>query len=205
MQKQRSRCGVQHTSPNDPAGFILLETARLILRDHRFSDMSTHHALLSDPEAMRYLPDIRTHSPAGSEENLSASMSEIGREDRARYFLRIKEKETGRHIGEIGYTVTDFTPVGKVVHLGYFTYPRCWNHGYTTEALKEVLRFAFEQNNVFRVCTGCLKENAASERVMQKCGMAREAECVQRQWHEGKMKDRVEYRMLRDEWFALRR
>ena len=195
---------LQHTSSRDPAGFIFLTTERLILRDHRFSDLTTHHTLLSDPEAMRYLPDIRTHSPAGSEENLIASMAEIGREERERYFLRIEEKETGSHIGEIGYTVTDFTPVGKVVGLGYFTYPRCWNKGYTTEALKEILRFAFEENNVFRVCTGCVKENAGSERVMQKCGMIREAECVQRQWHEGKMKDRVEYRMLREEWLALR-
>lgn len=184
----------------DPAGFIFLETERLILRDHRFSDLTTHHALLSDPTAMRYLPDIRTYSPAGSEENLNASMAEIGREGRERYFLRMEEKETGSHIGEIGYTVTDFTPVGKVVHLGYFTYPRCWNQGYTTEAVREILRFAFEEGGVFRVCTGCLQENAASERVMQKCGMVKEAEFLLLQWHGGKMKNRVEYRMLKDEW-----
>lgn len=59
----------------------------------------------------------------------------------------------------------------KTVHLGYFTYPKFWGNGYVTEALHKVLEYAFTQNDVYRVTTGCLAENIGSERVMQKNGL----------------------------------
>jgi inorganic pyrophosphatase len=73
-----------------------------------------------------------------------------------------------------------------------------------TEAVRELLRFAFEDNGVYRVSTGCMTENRASERVMQKCGMIREAERKDFIWHDGRMKDRVEYRLLKNEWLSTR-
>ena len=63
--------------------------------------------------------------------------------------------------------------------------------------------FAFLENNVYRITTGCLSENVGSERVMQKCGLIKEAEHVDWEWHEGKMKTRLEYRLLRNEWNQL--
>ena len=53
---------------------------------------------------------------------------------------------------------------------------------------------------MYRLSTGCLAENVGSERVMQKAGLTKEAEHVDYEWHDGKMKTRVEYRMLRSEW-----
>ena len=88
--------------------------------------------------------------------------------------------------------------------LGYFTYPKFWGNGYTSEAVKRVLEFAFEDNNVYRVTTGCLAENQGSERVMQKNGMIKEAELKEYEWHDGKMKDRLEYRLLKTEWESIR-
>ena len=179
---------------------IRLHTERLILRDHIPQDVPTHHSLLSDLQAMYYLQDIRSDSLETSERNLADSISQIGKTDRTLYFLRIEQRDSGHHVGEIGYTVTDFTPLGKLVHMGYFLYPIFWNHGIATEALREVQRFAFEENEVFRISTGCLAENRASERVMQKCGMICEAEKPKMVWHNGSLKDRVEYRLLLDEW-----
>ena len=186
-------------SRNGP-GFIYLTTDRLILRDHRTEDLTSHHLLLSDANAMRYLPDIKTQSLAASETNLAFSLSEIGHAERAHVFLRIEEKETGMHIGEIGYTVSDFTPMGKLADLGYFTHTHCWNKGFTTEAVRALLHFAFVQDGLYRMSAGCLLENAGSERVMQKCGFMKEAEFKQFTWHENKLKDRVVYRLLREEW-----
>ena len=87
-----------------------------------------------------------------------------------------------------------------MVHLGYFTYPGLWGCGYTSEALKKVLEYAFTVDNVYRVTTGCLAENVGSERVMQKNGMIKEAEHLDYEWHDGKMKTRLEYRLLKNEW-----
>ena len=53
---------------------------------------------------------------------------------------------------------------------------------------------------MYRVTTGCLKENIRSERVMQKNGMIKEAEHVDYEWHDGHMKTRLKYRLLKKEW-----
>lgn len=179
---------------------IRLLTPRLVLRDHRWSDLETHHALFSDPVAMRYLPDIMTHSLEESRENLRAAIEQVGVPHRKFYFLRMELRETGEHVGEVGYTVTEETPAGSLAGMGYFLRQKFWGQGYCPEAVKEVLRYAFTEGNVYRMSCGCLKENAPSERVMCKCGMIKEAERPRAQWHNGEWKDRLEYRLLREEW-----
>ncbi len=179
---------------------IRLTTSRLLLRDHTPDDLETHHQLFSDARIMWYLQDLMTHSLAESRENLLLAIDQIDQPARKYYFLRIEDRLTNAHIGEIGYTVNAFSPLGKLVGVGYFIRDTYWGHGYTAEALQELIRFAFEDDNVYRISCGCLKENAPSERVMQKCGLIKEAEFKQYQWHDGKLKDRVEYRLLSSEW-----
>ena len=149
---------------------------------------------------MYYLPEIQTHSLEESEKDLKESIREIGRPDRRLYFLRMEDRKTGELIGETGYTVLQETPVGKLVHAGYFSRRKFWGQGCMTEAFREVLRFAFEENGVFRLTTGCDPENRGSERVMIKCGLRKEADMKQKVWMDGRMRDRVEYRMLKTEW-----
>ena len=51
-----------------------------------------------------------------------------------------------------------------------------------TEAFRELLRFAFEENGVCRVTTGCDRENKGSENVMIKCGMIKEADMKKKKY-----------------------
>ncbi|WDH96554.1 GNAT family N-acetyltransferase [Paenibacillus urinalis] len=85
---------------------------------------------------------------AESESNLKKSISQSKETDRKMYFFRIEDKFLSTHIGEIGYTVNEITPLGKILEVGYFIKPLFWGKGYTSEALEEVIRFAFEENNV---------------------------------------------------------
>ena len=179
---------------------IRLKTKRLIIRDPLPTDINDYHRLLSDPKTMYYLQDIMTSTMEESHKNLETTIAEAQNPNRTKYFLAIEHGETGTFIGSIGYTVTRTTPLGKFVGVGYFVLPEHQGHGYVTEALHEVIRFAFEDDNVFRIETGCMAENKASERVMQKCGFIKEAETKQSSWHDGQMKDRLWYRLLKDEW-----
>lgn len=179
---------------------INLQTKRTIIRDHCYEDLPTHHALFSDKDAMYYLQDIATSTMEESKINLQKAISEIDKINRKLYFLRIEEKYSKEHIGEIGYTINEFTPLGKLVGMGYFIRPKFWNKGYTTEALQELIRFAFEEDDVFRIACGCIRDNIGSEKVMMKCAMTKEAEFKSFVWHDGKLKDRVEYRILKSEW-----
>ena len=66
-----------------------------------------------------------------------------------------------------------------------------------------VLRYCFTRGEVYRVTTGCLAENRGSEGVMRKCGLVKEAEHLDWEWHDGRMKTRLEYRLLKREWESL--
>ncbi len=181
---------------------IELTTQRLLLRDHREEDLQSHHALFSSKTVMYFLQDIMTHSLEESRENLRQAMAEIECEQAQRRFtfLRIECRQTGGHIGEIGYTADEFTPLGKLVSVGYFIRKEHWGQGYTPEAFEALIHFAFTEGGVYRIGCGCLEEHAASQRVMQKCGLIKEATRKEYQWHEGMLKDRAEYRLLHSEW-----
>ena len=180
-----------------------LETKRLILRDYRESDRAAYFKLKSDPETMYYLQDIRLFSKEEADMDFEHVLQDQNRTDRQFYFFHMELRDSHEQVGSVGYTVVGNTPVGKIVGAGYFAFPQFWNHGYMTEAFRKVLEFAFLKNDVYRVPTGCLAENAGSEKVMQKCGMIREAEHVDWEWHDGKMKTRLEYRLLKREWDLL--
>ncbi|MCL2006882.1 MAG: GNAT family N-acetyltransferase [Treponema sp.] len=179
---------------------IILHTERLIIRDLIIDDLKDHHELISNDKVMYFLQDIKTNSVQESKENLLMAINDKNSNDRKYYFFLIEEKSTNEFIGEMGYTVTQNTDFGKLVHMGYFIKEKHWNKGYVTEALKRVIQFAFEEGGVYRISTGCLKDNYGSERVMQKCGYTKEAEFKEYVFHDGKLKDRLEYRLLKHEW-----
>ena len=183
---------------------IRFKTKRLVIRDHVESDKSALQCLLMDQNAMRYLPDIYCKTEEEVDRNLRTAIQEARHLERMKYYFAIEEREHVRYIGEIGFTrETDWNANGGIVNLGYFILPECWGNGYVTEAALAVIDFAFSNCNVHKITTGCLKENVASERVMQKCGMMQEAEFKKHVCHEGRWKDRVEYRLLHHEWEAL--
>ncbi|RKM55781.1 N-acetyltransferase [Butyrivibrio sp. X503] len=179
---------------------IKLTTDRLILRDYCEEDFEAYYKLKTDEETMYYMQDIKLGSREEGKKDFADVLADMKSEHRKFFFLHMELKETHEQVGSIGYTVVDETPIGKIVHLGYFTYKKFWGNGYTSEALGKLLEFAFTKDNVYRVTTGCLKENVGSEKVMIKNGLIKEAEHIDYEWHDGKMKTRLEYRLLKREW-----
>jgi RimJ/RimL family protein N-acetyltransferase len=60
-------------------------------------------------------------------------------------------------------------------NLGFVLSRRQWNRGYMTEAVRAVLAWAVDREEVERVWALCAVENIASARVLEKAGMEREA------------------------------
>jgi len=179
---------------------IYLQTERLIIRDPQPADIDGYHRLLSDELTLYYWQGIASSSLEQNRRALDEAIAEANQPCRTKYFFTVDHRETNRYIGTVGYTVIQTTPIGKVVDAGYAILPEYRGQGYATEALRALIRFAFEEDGVFRFVAGCRTENQASEGVLQKCGMIKEAEFKCHTWHEGQMKGRVEYRMLRDEY-----
>ena len=178
---------------------VNLETETLVIRDPNLEDINGYHQLLSDELTLYYWLSS-TSSLEQNRYKLEEAVAEARSINRTKYFFTIEHRETKRYVGTVGYTVVNITPIGKVVGAGYAILPEFRGKGYPTEALRAVIRFAFEEDGVYRMVAGCRKENHASERIMQKCGMIKEAEFKCHTWHDGQMKDRIEYRLLKEEY-----
>jgi len=180
-----------------------LETERLIIRNYTEADLPEYHKLLSDKQNMYFLDDITTNSLQEAQESIKDAiyMNESGK---ARRFC-ITLKSHDKLIGAVGYEIPAVTPLGKIADpMGWFIMPEFQNKGYITEAVKRVLEFAFLQDNCIRVMTGCYKDNLPTQKVMDKTGFRKEAERFEAQYHDGKMKDRLEYAISKGEWETQR-
>ena len=90
---------------------------------------------------------------------------------------------------------------GSQVELGWVLDPGHTGHGYATEAVRELLRYCFEELGVRRVVANCFLDNDASWRLMERVGMRREVHAVRESLHRsGRWLDTVAYAVLADEW-----
>ena len=112
----------------------------------------------------------------------------------------IEHKETGKMIGTVA-----FGNVKKehfTAEIAYALSHDYWGKGYTTEAVKEMLRIGFEELDFIRIAAQCLPENIASERVMQKVGMTYEGTLRKVAYIKGKNRDLKTYSILHEEYFG---
>ena len=81
----------------------------------------------------------------------------------------VVRKSDGAVLGDIGFK-------GKpdengVVEAGYGFLERYWGNGYATEAVGELIRWAFKTSKVDKVIAETLQDNYGSIRVLEKIGM----------------------------------
>jgi len=85
--------------------------------------------------------------------------------------------------------------------LGWVLAPAYTGHGYTTEAVRALLTYCFDELKVRRVVANCFLDNDASWRLMERLGMRREAHAIAESLHRsGEWLDTVAYAMLASEW-----
>jgi RimJ/RimL family protein N-acetyltransferase len=90
---------------------------------------------------------------------------------------------------------------GKQAELGWVLNPAHTGHGYATEAVRELLRYCFQDLGVHRVTANCFLDNDTSLRLTERVGMRRELQAVRESLHRsGRWLDTVGYAILDDEW-----
>lgn len=144
-----------------------LVTERLVLRKIRQSDAQDMFSYASLPIVTRYLtwnehPDIL---------HTKRYLAYLDTQYRAgRFFdFAIVWQETGRMIGTVGFVSFDET--NAAAEVGYVLHPDFWGKGIASEALSRLIAFGFEELALHRIEAVYMPENAASRRVMEKCGM----------------------------------
>ena len=87
----------------------------------------------------------------------------------------------------------------RVAEIGYVISKEYWGKGMTTEAVKEVVKFGFDQMDLVRIQAQCFTENQASARVLEKAGMVCEGILRKAMYIKGKHRDLKMYSILRED------
>jgi len=151
-----------------------ITTERLLLRFPVIEDAEAiFQEYAQDREVTRYLL-WRPHQSLNDTMEFLTKCFFVLREKIA-YPYGITLRETGKLIGMIELRID-----APRADLGFVLSRSYWNRGYMTEAVKALVSWALDQKDIFRVWARCDIENAASTRVLEKCGMEREG--ILRRW-----------------------
>jgi len=111
----------------------------------------------------------------------------------------LTETQEGQAVGHVALLQVD--PHHKRAELAITIGEKdCWSRGYGTDAIRAVLRHAFQDLGLRRVDLHTDADNARGIRCYEKCGFVREGVMRQRRLRYGKPLDMVLMSMLRDEW-----
>jgi RimJ/RimL family protein N-acetyltransferase len=179
---------------------ILLETDRLTLRAATPKDVDNLYDLNSDPEVMRYINGGQA-TPRNEIINriIPLWLDFYDRGHGLGYWIAQDRADHG-FLGWFHFRPGD----SEGVELGYRLQKAAWNQGYATEGSRALIRKGFTDMGVSRVFAHTLTVNAASRRVIEKCGLvlARTFRSEQLPDMPGAEKGEVEYALTRDQWLA---
>jgi ribosomal-protein-alanine N-acetyltransferase len=172
-----------------------LETPRLTLRPVTPEDVPFIHKLFSRSETNLYsgYDDIVTSAEA---EQMFETYLKPGFSTHFRVVVVLKE--TGEPVGTIGLYY--YTKESRRAELGYDLLKEHWGMGLMTEAVEEVLRYAFEELNLNRVEATTDSENGASNRVLERTGFTLEGRLRERHINKGGPHDELFFGLLVSEW-----
>ena len=149
------------------APFPVLDTARLRLRPFSESDAQDGIRVLTNARCAEtyMLPDFP--SPEDARPLFDRLLSLSRGSEKMVAAVALRDEDGGDRL--IGY-LNEVARENGAIEVGYILHPDFWNRGYMTEALRAVVGQLFLAG-FDAVRAGYFEENAASRRVMEKCGM----------------------------------
>ena len=152
-------------------GTVPLETDRLVLRRTVKSDIDEFFFIQLNPNIRRYLGTNRL----GDDLEKNRKYFDEEKYNELNYYRwTIERKEDNKILGCIYLNIHD--EKARTAGIDYWIREDAWGNGYTTEASRKILNFAFDTLNINRIesCGG--KDNPGTYKVMEKIGLKYEGE-----------------------------
>ena len=152
-------------------GTVPLETDRLVLRRTVKSDIDEFFFIQLNPNIRRYLGTNRLGDDL---EKNRKYFNEEKYNELNYYRWTIVRKEDNKILGCIYLNIHN--EKARTAGIDYWIREDAWGNGYTTEASRKILNFAFDTLNINRIesCGG--KDNPGTYKVMEKIGLKYEGE-----------------------------
>lgn len=178
-------------------GYVIGE--RIMLRDYRESDLTSMRKWVNDPETIKTLSS--TFTKVQTEQSTSSFLNAILSGNMQGHFFVIADKSTQEYLGQIDLFKVD--AISRNAEVGLVVAPWAWHKGYAREALSLILRFAFEQINLHRVCLEVYAPNARARACYAACGFKEEGVLREHVYSCGQYIDMVQMGILRREWAQM--
>lgn len=143
-----------------------LETERLILRPWQESDAEELYKYAAHPDVGPMAGWLVHTSVENSREIIREVLSMPG-------IYAVILKETGLPVGSV--SITAGTAMGSAMpeterEIGYWIGVPYWGQGLIPEAVRELMRYGFEDLKLNKIWCQCFDGNIKSKRVQEKCG-----------------------------------
>lgn len=145
---------------------MTLETHNLILRPWRIDDAEALYKYASDPE-------VGPRAGWAPHQNVEESLTIIEVLFSREYMWAITLRGSDEPIGCVGYLPSDMSNLSiqaDEAEVGYWVARPFWNRGICTEALREIVRYCFEEKHFSALWGDCFLDNPASTKVMEHVG-----------------------------------
>jgi len=148
-----------------------------------------------DSEMLRLMDDdpARPWSPS----RLQERMSEEPKLDH--FWFMVRRLDDDRLIGEAGLGGISWLHGEAWLYISLGD-RACWGKGYGTDAVRVLLRYAFEELNLARVSLGVYDYNPRAVRVYEKVGFVHEGRLRESVQRDGKHHDEIVMGVLRQDW-----
>lgn len=174
-----------------------LETERLILRKFVEEDAAAMYKnWASDAEVTKYLM-WPAHASLEISQNVIADWINSYTKNNYYQWAIVPKDGVSGPIGSI--SVVHMAEKTSMMHIGYCIGKDWWHQGFTSEALKAVMDFLFDEVNVNRIEARHDPRNSNSGKVMQKCKMKYEGTLRSYDWNNQGICDACYYALLKSE------
>jgi RimJ/RimL family protein N-acetyltransferase len=180
----------------DPNSLPVIKTSRLVLRWISEDDVDSLYEIFSDPRVMRYW----STTPLLDREAAAALQREIasGNLNESLWKWGVALADNSKLIGTC--TLFNLNLDNGRAEIGYALGRAYWGNGYMNEALKALIKHAFEVVKLRRLEADVDPRNTASIHTLERLGFQREGHLRER-WHVGgEIQDAFFYGLLKREW-----
>jgi RimJ/RimL family protein N-acetyltransferase len=180
-------------APHEGRRRFMIAGEHVILRAFEREDAERCYRWMNDPNIVRTL---KARYPIAFQNEIEW-LDRAQHPDSAERHFAIERKEDRAHIGNASIHDIDW-----VSHTGWFGLfigePSAWNKGFGTDAIRTLVRFAFDEMNMHKLRINVFDYNERAKHILQNAGFVQEGKLARDFYREGTYHDLVILSIFRD-------